>query len=59
MRLILTMTMLAALASFGSLTAIPTSSAQAQECTGENCPPTSGQSGGHDCESKKKDQTIS
>ncbi len=59
MRLTLTMTMLAALASLGSLTALPIPSAQAQECTGENCPPSSGQSGGRDCESRKKDQTVS
>lgn len=30
----------------------------AEECTGENCPPPQGQSG-RDCESKKKEQTVS
>jgi hypothetical protein len=57
LRLTLVAAMLAALAS---APAIPFSQAQAQECTGENCPPPSGQGGaGHDCESKKKEQTIS
>ena len=57
MRVILIAATLAALASIPA--AIPLSQAQAQECTGENCPPPSGGQGGHDCESKKKEQTIS
>jgi hypothetical protein len=32
--------------------------ASAAECTGENCPPPAGQ-GGHDCKSKKQEQTTS
>jgi len=31
--------------------------AQAQECTGENCPPPSGQGRGHDCE--RNEDTVS
>lgn len=31
--------------------------AQAQECTGENCPPPSGQGRGRDCE--RNDDTVS
>ncbi|MBB6354234.1 hypothetical protein ACFFTN_04410 [Aminobacter aganoensis] len=34
------------------------SPAQAQECSGENCPPPSGQGSGRDCESKKEN-TVS
>jgi len=37
------------------------SPAAAAECSGENCPPPSGQGGGggHDCEHEKKDDTVS
>lgn len=39
---------------------IPVSTASAEEtCTGENCPPPQSQGGGRDCESKKKEDTIS
>lgn len=46
-----------------SLTAIDlalraTPAAAQQSCTGENCPPPQSQ-GGHECESKKKEDTIS
>ena len=34
--------------------------AQAQECTGENCPPPATKGGGdHDCEHEKKEDTVS
>ncbi|WP_108609473.1 hypothetical protein [Aminobacter sp. MSH1] len=36
----------------------PVSPAQAQECSGENCPQPSGQGSGRDCESKKEN-TVS
>ncbi|WP_432285132.1 hypothetical protein SLT36_27555 [Aminobacter sp. BA135] len=43
-------------ASAGGPTAI--TRAQAQECTGENCPQPGGQGSGHDCE-HKKENTVS
>jgi hypothetical protein len=33
--------------------------AAAAECTGENCPPPSGQGSGHDCHRKRQEQTTS
>ena len=51
--------MVLALASLSFSAASPAFQAQAQECTGENCPPSTGQDGGHECESSKKEQTIS
>lgn len=44
----------AAVLIYGSTTFAP---ALAQECTGQNCPQPQG--GGHECESKKKEQTTS
>ena len=45
------------LQDFPACRAIP--AANAAECTGANCPPPTGQDGGHDCERKKQEQTTS
>jgi hypothetical protein len=45
------------LSGFPGFVAMP--AASAAECTGANCPPPSGQGGGHDCERKKQEQTTS
>ena len=58
MRIALTFAALAILTASPLLDARTLSPAQAEECTGENCTPTQG-SGGHECESKKKEQTVS
>ena len=43
----------------GTTVSIPAASAE-ETCTGENCPPPQSQGGGgRDCESKKKEDTIS
>jgi hypothetical protein len=56
MRVVLTAAMLIALAGLlAPPTGVPT--AQAQECTGENCPPPAGQGRGSDCE--KNEDTVS
>lgn len=62
MRVALTLAALAFLTASPILDARTLSPAQAEEtCTGENCTPTQGgsSSGGHECESKKKEQTVS
>jgi hypothetical protein len=57
MRVILTAAMLIALAGLlGPQTGV-TAAAQAQECTGENCPPPAGQGRGSHCE--KNEDTVS
>jgi hypothetical protein len=59
MRLTLLLTLLAGLASLTFTASSVVSPAAAETCTGANCPPKEGQSGGHDCEKKKKEQTVS
>lgn len=57
MRVVLAAAVLAALAGLlASETGVP-GAAQAQECTGENCPPPAGQGRGHDCE--RNEDTVS
>ena len=58
MRITLAAMTLAAMAGLSFSAATPVFQAQAQECTGENCPPCP-VVGGHECESRKKEQTIS
>jgi hypothetical protein len=55
MRLALVTAMFFALAS--SPLPHAASPALAQACTGDNCPPPA--AGGHECESKKKEDTVS
>jgi len=57
MRLVLTAAMLLALAGVLAPETGAIGTAQAQECTGENCPPPSGQGRGHDCE--RNEDTVS
>ena len=59
MRISHVMTLMAVLAVAPAVMSTTVAPAQAQECTGENCPPSTGQGGGHECESEKKEQTIS
>jgi hypothetical protein len=59
MRLAFIATVLAALAGSTALDTRMFSQAAAEECTGENCTPKDGPNSGRDCESKKKEQTIS
>lgn len=56
MRLLLSLVFLAGL--FGALPGTGASLANAAACSGENCPPPQGNSG-HDCESKKQEDTVS
>ena len=59
MRLLLIATATIAVASFELPGSAVIPAASAAECTGANCPPPSGQGGGHDCERKKQEQTTS
>ena len=60
MRLALIVTVLAALTGLTALyTETPSRAEAAEECTGQNCPPPDGRGSGRDCESKKKEQTVS
>ena len=58
MRLVLLASSIICLAAAPRIGFISTTHAQAQECTGENCPPAGGKGSGSDCESKQED-TIS
>jgi hypothetical protein len=57
MRLVLAAAMSIALAGLLTPETIAVGPAQAQECTGENCPPPSGQGRGRDCE--RNEDTVS
>jgi hypothetical protein len=59
MRTLLVATAVIAVASCGFAGSKTIPAASAAECTGANCPPPSGQGGGHDCERKKQEQTTS
>lgn len=58
MRLLLFIISVTGIVAASSVGPMPVSSAQAQECSGANCPPPSGQGSGRDCESKKEN-TVS
>lgn len=57
MRLLLLTISFAFISTVGPLGMASVLHAQAQECTGENCPPPEGTGGGRDCESKKESVT--
>jgi hypothetical protein len=58
MRILLVAACILSIGGFGIPGFAPVNDAHAVECTGQNCPPPSGQ-GGHDCERKKNEQTTS
>lgn len=58
MRLFLIAACALSIGGFGMPGFAPVGAASAAECTGQNCPPPSGQ-GGHDCEREKQEQTTS
>ncbi|SUU91586.1 hypothetical protein EDC40_11190 [Aminobacter aminovorans] len=58
MRLLLSAFSIAILLATSASWPIAITRAQAQECTGENCPRPSGQGSGGDCE-HKKENTVS
>jgi hypothetical protein len=57
MRVVLAAAVLVALAGLLAPEIGASGAAQAQECTGENCPPPAGQGRGHDCE--RNEDTVS
>jgi len=57
MRVVLTAAILIALAGLLAPRTGVSATAQAQECTGENCPPPAGQGRGSHCE--KNEDTVS
>ena len=58
MRLLLIAACVLSIGGFAIPSFVSVDDASAAECTGQNCPPPSGQ-GGHDCEREKQEQTTS
>lgn len=59
MRLLLVSACAAMIVTVPAISGPWTGVAAAAECTGENCPPPSGQGSGHDCHRKRQEQTTS